>query len=236
MRSLWRCVMKELTLVLISAALVIALVVGVFLFTGTQPSSRSFKEAYSSAEKLTFPLGEGSVITWEESVILSYGNISSPANESVESIVVKNLSWPSFTICPMDSASEDNCGEVFFHMIAFPRELVGVDSINLPSLLYENLTVLMVNNGLVELETGWGSRRAFNYTNSTLNYPTQNLSTITKLYVDPESGLVVRGDISLIRAGLSLTFTYKLASKPELKGRFEIDRPEKWDWDHNPPS
>lgn len=227
--------MGKLALVLILVALVVALVSGVFLFMGTQPSIKSFKEAYSSAKKLTFSLGEGSVITWEESAVLSYGNMSSPVNKSIESMVVKNLSWPSFTICLTDSVSEDNCGELFFHMIAFPRELVGVDSINLPSLLYENLTVLMINNGLVELETGWGSRRAFNYTNLTLNYPMQDVSTITKLYVDPESGLVIRGDISLMRAEVSLTFTYKLASKPELKGRFEIDRPERWDWDYSTP-
>ncbi|MCS7103888.1 MAG: FKBP-type peptidyl-prolyl cis-trans isomerase, partial [Candidatus Korarchaeum sp.] len=207
-----RCVMKKLALILISVALVAALILGVSLFTGTQPSGKSFKEAYSSAKKLTFSLGEGSVITWEESVVLSYGNISSPLNSSTESILVRNLTWPSFNICLTDGASEGECADVFFHMIAFPQELVGVDSINLPSLLYENLTILMVNKGLVELETGWKSSKAFNYTNSTSNHPAQNISTVTKLYVEPESGLVVRGDISLIRAGVSLTFTYKLAS------------------------
>ncbi len=220
--------MRSLLLVLISASLVVALLMGIFLFTGTQPRSRSFDEAYSSAEKLTFSFGKDSVITWEESVILSYGNLSSPVNRSVESLVVKDLAWPSFTICLKNS--EDECGDVFFHMIAFPRELVGVDSIRLPSLLYENLTVLMINEGLVELETAWGSGKAFNYTNSTSNYPTQNLSTVTKLYVDPENGLVIRGDISLMRGEISMTFTYKLASKPELKGEFQVEKPEKWDW------
>lgn len=162
--------------------------------------------------------------------MLSYGNVSSPMNGSVESVVVRDLSWPSFIIRLKEVAPEE-CGEVFFHVIAFPKELIGVDSIILPSLPYGNLTVLMVDRGLVELETGWGSRRAFNYTNSTSNYPNQNLPTVIKLYVDSESGLVVRGDASLTGAGVSLAFTYRLASKPELKGRLQVDKPDRWEWD-----
>lgn len=222
--------MRKSLLVLIPIILVAALMMGLLIFRGAQPAGRSFEEAYSSARKLTFSVGEGSVITWEEEIRLSYGNTSSPVNSSIESVVIKNLTWPNFVICTKNGTSEGECGEVFFHMIAFPRELVGVTSINLPSLLYENMTVLMVNNGLTELKTAWGSSKAFNYTNSTSNYPMQNVSTITKLYVDPESGLVLRGDICLMRADISLTFTYSLTSKPEPRGGFQIDKPGEWEW------
>jgi hypothetical protein len=120
-------------------------------------------------------------------------------------------------------------------MVAFPKELIGVSSIRLPSLLYENLTVMMVNKGLVELEMPWGKRAAYNYTNVTMNYPVQNISTITKLYVDPEEGYVLRGDVSMARGNVSITYTYRLASRPESKGGFQIDKPERWDWEQGSP-
>jgi hypothetical protein len=219
-------------------ALLVVVIVAIILMGGLgkgTTGSRSFKEAYSSAKKLTFSLGNGSVLSLEESVILAHGNVTSPINKTIQSFIIRNFSWPDYEICILNYTSEADCGKIFFHMVAFPKELVGVSSISLPSLLYENLTVLMVNEGLVQLDMPWGTRTAYNYTNITVNYPLQNVSTITKLYVDPGEGYVLRGDVSIAKGNISLTYTYRLASKPESKGGFQIDKPERWDWEQGSP-
>lgn len=223
--------MRKILLIALILIAVLAISLGLYFSLSHQRGGRSFHEAYSSAEKLTFSLGEGSVITWEERVLLSYGNSSSLVNRSVMSVMVKKFSWPNFEICSMNNTSVGECGEVFFHMIAFPKELVGVDSIVLPSLLYENLTVLMINEGPVELDLSWGRRGAYNYTNVTHDYPVKNISSATKLYVDREDGKIIRGEVSMFRGNVSLTFVYLLASEPDFKGGFQVEKPDKWNWD-----
>ncbi len=228
--------MRRVGLVII-AALVVAIIT-IILMSGLSkgtPGNRSFQEAYSSTNKLTFSLGNGSVLNLEESVTLTYGNMTSPVNKTVQSFIIRNFSWPDYEICILNYTSEADCGKIFFHMIAFPKELIGVSSINLPSLLYENLTVLMVNEGLVQLEMPWGTGTAYNYTNVTMDYPLRNVSTVTKLYVDPEEGYILRGDVSIAKGDISMTYTYRLASKPELKGGFQINKPERWDWEQGSP-
>jgi hypothetical protein len=229
--------MRKIIGVVIIALLVVA-VIAIILMGGLgkgTSGNRSFQEAYSSTKKLTFSLGNGSIFSLEESVALTYGNMTSPVNKTVQSFIIRNFSWPDYEICISNYTSEADCGKIFFHMVAFPKELIGVSSIRLPSLLYENLTVMMVNKGLVELEMPWGKRTAYNYTNVTMNYPVQNISTITKLYVDPEEGYVLRGDVSMARGNVSITYTYRLASRPESKGGFQIDKPERWNWEQGSP-
>lgn len=222
--------MRKVLLVILIVIAVSSLALVLRFSEGPGKRIRSFREAYSSAERLTFSIGKESVITWEEKVILSYGNKSSIMNRSLVSVVVRDLSWPDFEICPLNATTSEECGKVFFHMIAFPKELVGVDSITLPSLLYENLTVLMINEGLVELDTSWGRRGAFNYTNVTRDYLIKDVSSVTKLYVDERDGKVIRGEVSMMRGNVSITFMYLLTSEPDVERPFQIEKPEKWLW------
>ncbi len=218
--------------IIVIIALAILFMVGLYLLS-EMTGGTTFEERYSSIDRLTFSVGKGSILKQDLRVVLSYGNKSVEVQKANRTIIVDSFSWPNYSICPVskEQASEQKeCYNTPFTLIAIPKELLGVDSMEVPFPLAKNSKIIVNYAGVTSVDTPWGPHSVVNYTNMSVGFPQPNVNTTTFMYFDSLEGYVVEIDVSVTDGNLTSTAVYRLVEPPRLEGPLQIEKPEKWEW------
>ncbi len=222
--------------VLIIAVVVIVILsaVGLFLFAGTSNiyGKTSFKDRYSSIDKLTFSVGKGSILKQLFKVYLSYKNQSREIQRANKTVIVKDFSWPKYNMCVSEdmAVKNESCYNVPFTLIALPKELIGVDSVNVPLSLDKASSIALKYYGKTNIDVPWGSHVVANYTNLSIGYPQTGINTTTFAYFDYKEGYLVKIEVSVTNGNLTSTAIFQLMEPPQLNAPIQIKKPEKWIW------
>ncbi len=221
-------------LIIVAVAAIVLFLVGLFFLTGMNNiyGKTSFKDRYSSISKLTFSVGKGSILKQAFNVYLSYKNQSRKLQSANKTVTVKDFSWPKYHMCIAEegAAQNESCYDVPFTLIALPKELIGVDSVEVPLSLGKFSSIKLKYYGRTKIDTPWGSHLVANYTNLSVEYPRKGMNTTTLAYFDYKEGYLVRIEVSVTNGNLTSTAIFKLIEPPQLHAPIQIEKPEKWIW------
>ncbi len=221
-------------LIIAVVAVVVLFAVGLFFFTGMSNiyGKTSFKDRYSSIDKLTFSVGKGSILKQSFKVYLSYKNQSREVQRANKTVTVKDFSWPKYHMCIAENelGQNETCYDVPFTLVALPKELIGVDSIEVPLSLGKVSSVNLKYYGMTNIDMPWGSHVVANYTNLSVEYPQKGMNTTTFAYFDYKKGYLVRIEVSVTNGNLTSTAVFQLTEPPQLHAPIQIKKPEKWIW------
>ncbi len=217
-------------LVSVIVILAVLFIVGLYLLS-EMTGGTSFEDRYASIDRLTFSVGRGSVLKQELKIVMSYGNRSVEAQRANRTVRVDDFSWPAYHLCPMnETGPAAQCYDVPFSLVAMPKELMGVDAIDLPFNLGKGNQIALKYNGITTVEMPWGPHPVVNYTNFTAGYPQPNVNMTSKFYFDTTEGYLVRIEVSITDGNLTSTAIFQLTEIPKLNGPLEVSKPESWEW------
>ncbi|MDK2372827.1 MAG: hypothetical protein QI197_05560 [Candidatus Korarchaeota archaeon] len=217
---------------LVSVLIILAalFILGLYLLS-EMTGGTSFKERYASIDKLTFSVGEGSILKQELRILMSYGNRSVEIQRVNRTVRVDGFSWPTYHLCPVNETAQVPCYDAPFSLIAMPKELLGVDSIELPFNVGRGRNRISLKyEGITNIDMPWGQHPVVNYTNQTAGYPQPNINTTTKFYFDTTEGYMVRIEVVITDGNTTSTAIFQLMDVPKLNGPLEVNKPEKWNW------
>ncbi len=211
-------------------ALAVLFIAGLYLLS-QMTGGTSFNERYASIKKLTFSVGNGTVLNQELRILMSYGNRSVETQRANRTVRVGGFSWPSYYLCPIgETGPAAQCYDVPFTLVAMPKELMGVDSIDLPFNSGKGNRITLRYGGITNLDMPWGPHPVVNYTNFTAHYPKPDVNMTAKFYYDTSEGYLVRIEVSITDGNLTSTALFQLREMPKLRGPLEIEKPENWGW------
>jgi len=219
-----------LTIIVLSAVFIAGLYLLIQYTGGT-----TFEDRFNSVKTFTFSIGEGTRLKQDLRIEISLGNRSVVLQRINRTIEVSNFTWPHYTLCEIETSDPRGpigCYDTPFTLVAIPKELLGVDAMNIPFPLAggEESYLTVHYNGLTEIETEWGPHTVVNYTNVTLHYPRPNTNTTAKLYFDSMEGYMVRIEMEITDGTTTSIGIYELLEMPNLGKPFQIDRPDTWEW------
>ncbi len=221
-------------LIVTAVTIVVLFIAGLFFLTEMSNISNkaSFKDRYSSIDKLTFSIGKGSILKQAFKVYLSYKNKSREVQRANKTVTVKDFSWPKYHMCIAENKSIQNkgCYDIPFTLVALPKELIGVDSVDVPLSLGKVSSITLKYYGRTNIDMPWGSQVVANYTNLSIGYPRTGMNTTTLAYFNYKEGYLVKIEVSVTNGNLTSTAIFQLMEPPQLYAPIQIKKPEKWIW------